>query len=345
MRRYQKRFGLLSILIALALTAGACSSKDVREYSTNDSDAGNVSYQSKSDVEYNFAEEGISEEEAEPQAADDGSGWSDTDTSGSNASEVQSQDKIIRTFHLEVETQEFDALIADINSDIDRLEGYVENSEISGKRYYQTEGARYGTVVVRIPSSKVDEFIHSVGNNANVINKQESTRNVSLEYIDTKSRIETLEIEQERLYAILDKELSLENIITLENRLSDIRYELQNYESKLRYYDNQVSYSTVRLNIQEVEKLTPVTEEKQTVGMRIKNGFSNTMYHITEGFKSLFVWFVVNLPYLFLWAAAISVMIRFIRKGYKKRVSGNADLPPVKNLDSRTQNIEDESRK
>ena len=249
----------------------------------------------------------------------DGTGLNFTTTSNTDTSTVQSQEKIIRTFYMDVETQKFDNLITQISSEINRLEGYVENSKISGKRYYNNDEARYGSIVARIPSDKVDEFVSTVGENANVVNKQESTDNVSLQYIDTESRIETLKIEQERLYAILDQEVSLDNIITLESRLSDIRYNLQNYESQLRLYDNKVSYSTVTLSIQEVDKLTTVTEVKQSVGTRIKNGFSDTMYKISEGFKDFLVWFAVNLPYLLIWGIIIAVILIITFRTMKKQ--------------------------
>ena len=120
----------------------------------------------------------------------------------------------------------------------------------------------------------------------------------------------------------------MDNIVTLESRLSDIRYELQNYESQLRTMDNQVEYSTVTLTIYEVERITPSSEEKKTVGKRIENGFSDTMYQISEGMKNFVVWFVVNLPYLIIWGGIITVVILIIRRHYRrKRLKTITDKP------------------
>ncbi|MBB2183788.1 DUF4349 domain-containing protein [Lachnospiraceae bacterium MD1] len=229
-------------------------------------------------------------------------------TAVNDTSEVQSNDKIIRRFYLDVETQEFDDFIRKLNSEISRLNGYVENSEISGKRYNFENDLRYGNLTIRIPRDRVDEFVNIVGENGNVISLQETSENVTLEYVDIESRKKTLEIEQERLFELLEKTDNLDSIIALESRLSDIRYELQNYGTKLRTMDNQVDYSTVTLNVREVERMTPTVQAKQTVGSRIKNGISNTLYNISEGFKNFFVWFVVNLPYMLLWAAIITVI-------------------------------------
>lgn len=316
----KRRYSYLVFVLILTILMTACSGSKKDSSST----AYDTSYSGESEAmnmtaEYDGADMDYNSSPEEKPTEDAGSGaLTSTSSAGTSSSNQVMQEKIIKTFYLDVETQEFDNLITKIGSEINRLEGYVESSEISGKRYYYSSEARYGSIIARIPADKVDQFVNTVNKSANVVNKDEKSRNVSLEYIEAESRVETLKIEQERLFAILEKELKLENIITLESRLSDIRYELQDYQSKLRYYDNQVEYSTVTLSIQEVEKLTPVVVKKQTVGERISNGFSDTMYNISEGFKNFFVWFVVNLPYLIIWGIIITIVVIIIRKALKK---------------------------
>ena len=79
-----------------------------------------------------------------------------------------------------------------------------------------------------------------------------------------------MEIEQERLFGLLEKTETLEDIVSLESRLSSIRHELQMLETELRTIDNKVDYSTVTIHISEVERLTPTTEEKETVFTNLK---------------------------------------------------------------------------
>lgn len=228
-----------------------------------------------------------------------------------------SMEKIITKVNLEVETQDFDNLIDTIKKDIAKLDGYEEKTEISGKRYYSSNTSRYGNIVARIPKERLNEFVEIVKENGNVINESSSSENVTLQYVDTESRKKSLEIEQERLFAILEKAESLEDIVTLESRLSSIRHDLQMYETELRTIDNQVEYSTVTISVYEVERMTPV-EDKETMLVRIKNGFNKTIYDISEGLKNFVVWFVVNLPYIIIWAAVISAGALIIKKICKK---------------------------
>jgi hypothetical protein len=321
----KRRIGLrlTGIVLIMALILSACAKKDFEKSTDDSSSSFTTSYDydmgaTTGDTSVKDKGESDTADTAAPAAAEGSNGIGNTSAINAGASSVVSQDKIIRKFYMDVETIEFDSLIDKIDAEIKRLGGYVETSQISGNSIYSSDQTRFGDIVVRIPSDRVDEFVNKVKDTANVTNRSETTQNVTLEYIDMESRKEALQIEQERLFAILEKEVSLDNIVSLESRLSDIRYEIQNYESQLRYYDNLVEYSTVTLKIQEVERITPVTEEKQTTGEKIKTGFGDSMYHVGKGLENIFVWFVVNLPYLLLFGGIVALVVFFIRRYMKK---------------------------
>ncbi|MHB8130569.1 MAG: DUF4349 domain-containing protein [Mobilitalea sp.] len=326
----RRLFSLVGLMLIMMLVVSACA-KSSKDGSKSDNSTGSDydmgAPAAEPELAYDSSTDSANEEDKAEANGDAKGGVSNTSVINTDETPAQALDKIIRRFMLEVETQEFDSLITKIDSEIGRLGGYVENSKISGKPIYYNNEARYGSIVVRIPRDKVDEFVSVVEEEANVVNNQESTENVTLQYTDMESRKKSLEIEQERLFVLLEKAVTLENVITLESRLSEIRYELQSYETQLRTYDNLVEYSTVTLSIQEVERMTPVIEEKQSVGDRIKNGFNDSIYDLSEGFKNFFVWFVVNIPYLLIWAVIIIVTVIVIRRYFKKKYRKSI-IPP-----------------
>ena len=57
----------------------------------------------------------------------------------------------------------------------------------------------------------------------------------------------------------------------------------------------------------------------QSVWQRIGAGWSNTMYRLKTGLVDFFVWFVVNLPYLLIWAAFAGVIVWISLRSAKKR--------------------------
>lgn len=114
----------------------------------------------------------------------------------------------------------------------------------------------------------------------------------------------------------------MEDVIAIEQRLSQVRYELESMESQLRTLDNQIDYSTVYLSIQEVKRLTP-TQEK-TVWDRMKSGFVKTIYRIGDGFEYGAIWFVINIPYFIIWIIVIVLAFLLLRAIFrrKKRKAG-----------------------
>ena len=223
--------------------------------------------------------------------------------------------KLIRKVYLDVETKEFERFITTITSKINLLGGYIESSSTDGDSINNTKISRYSSIIARIPSQQLNQFIGIVEKDGTVTSKEETTKNVTLEYVDIESHKKALMIEQDRLFEILKKADNLDDIIKLESRLSDIRYQLQEYESTLRYYDNLVDYSTVNLSIHEVEHITSVKGE--TDFERMKNGLGESISSLIESLKNLIISFVINLPYFILWGIIIVVILIIYKKTKK----------------------------
>lgn len=242
-------------------------------------------------------------EQGEVMAKD--KGGTETLVNADTATQPQVNRKLIRTVHMDIEAKDFDGLTSTVMQQIEALGGYTERSEVNGGGY-NTDNRHYASIVARIPSDKVDQFIGTVKEQGNVTSQQESVDDVTLQYVDVESHKKSLKIEQERLLALLEKANRLEDIIALEQRLSEVRYQLESYESQLRMLDNQVEYSTVNMNISEVERITPV--ENKTVWSRMSSGVQQSVYDIGKGLQNFSVWFVVKLPYFVLWALFAGVI-------------------------------------
>lgn len=251
-------------------------------------------------------------------AAEEGiAGGTVTSTTGVESVTSTSQ-KLIKTVGMSLETKEFDQLLENLKTQVEEMGGYIENSEISGNSYYSQNGNRYAWLTLRIPADRLDGFVTIVEELGNVTSKRESVEDITLQYVDVASHKEALQIEQERLMELLERAESMEDIITIESRLSEVRYELQSYESTLRTYDNKVNYSTVSMDIFEVERETKVAEERnffEEIQYRLEDNF----YDIGQGLRNFAIWFISSLPYLAIWAVVIFVAIRIILKIFWKK--------------------------
>ena len=249
-------------------------------------------------------------------------------TSSSGLSTIDDPNsKLIRTVIMEAQTKQYEQVVTALDAHILALGGYIENREAYNGSEYNNYRNRHCNMVIRIPAGKLNEFVAHVNDNFNVTNTNESVENITLQYADTASRVEALEVEQDRLLELLEKADSLADILKIEDRLSEVRYQLTSYASRLRVMDNQVTYATVHLSIREVEELTPT--EEPTVWERISRGFTSSLEDVTEGAVNLFVWFVSESPVLVVWAVVITVATVIIRKANKKRIENRDRFKPA----------------
>ncbi len=251
-----------------------------------------------------------------------------TSLSGSAAGGTQpaaTNQKLIRKVYLEAETEDLDALLDAVMKKISQLGGYVEQQEV----YYGSPSAqrryRRGTLTLRIPAEKLDDFVAKVTESSNIVSSNETTENVTLTYVATQSRIKALETEQTRLLELLAKAETTKDLLEIESRLTEVRTELEKVTSQLRALDNQVDYGTVNLTISEVKEYT-VVEEPESIWQRIGTGFMDSLKNLGNFFTELFVFVVVAFPYLLLIggiAVAVILIIRFRRKRSKKASNQN----------------------
>lgn len=150
--------------------------------------------------------------------------------------QVENGRKLIRTVSLSLQTKEFDSVLNSLKTKTTELGGYVENSSISGNSYSYTT-TRYASYTIRIPADKLTEFVDIVGELGNVTQENESVEDVTLQYVDVESHKKALETEQARLMELLSTAENMEDLLAIESKLSDIRYEIESYESQLRLLD------------------------------------------------------------------------------------------------------------
>lgn len=320
------------------LTETAAASYDVAANSGFSGGAGMPAAFSKSEAaSFRSNDAGDSVEEA---AVDAGAYVADSDTfsNGSESTELPqnaaaAQDpterKLIRNVNLDLETREFDTLLQSVSDAVASFGGYIEQSDVSGNSltWSGNQSRRSSNMTIRIPADQLDAFLSEVSTQGNITYKNENVQDVTLQYTDITSRKKTLQVEQDRLWALLEKADSVDAVIALESRLSEVRYQLESLESQLRTLDNQVVYSTVYLSIQEVQVLTAT--DPDTIPVRIQKGFAHSLNQLQTASVDLLVWFVSNLPILIVLAALILVILWILRKIWRKRKLRKNTLNPT----------------
>lgn len=251
----------------------------------------------------------------------------------STATEQLTDQKLIKTVEIRAETEDMDALLSQLAEQIRSLGGYTEYQNIynGGYNYYRSRSAE---LTIRIPAEKLDSFLNHVADCSNVISKTESVDDITLQYVDTTSRMEALQAEHDRLVELMAKAENLADLLTIEERLTEVRYQLERITSSLRVMDNQVAYATIELHIEEVEVYTEV--EDPSVWQRVATGFTDNLKDLGDALVDLFVWVVTYSPQLLIFAGVIVLIVWLCKRALGRRKPPKSPYAPPQPPEEKT---------
>ena len=237
----------------------------------------------------------------------------------------QNTRKIIYSSWYNISTEEYDKSIAALDALCEKYGAYYENAETYGDKSEYSN--RHASFTIRIPAQNYKQFISLTGTLGTVTGSGQNNQDVTERYFDTEARLESALLREERILEILKNASSLDDVLLLERELSDVRYEIENYQGTLKKYDSLISYSTATVRIDEVKKILPPDSQKQTLSQRmtasVNRGFDNFRSDLDDCLVSLsynlpviiFVW----LPFILI---AIVVVVIAKAKIRKKREAG-----------------------
>ena len=315
---------MLSIALIFSILVSACGSS----YSASKENRSDQKAAEYAEEEYEGAaypesyEEPAEAPEAEPVGGDGNSAYTAEQDSG--AAEISS-DKLVYTCNLEIETTEYEETLKAIRNKIREYGAIIEyESESDSDRqwYYSGHTKSSGTMrlsmTVRVPTAKYDAFVTDAGTFGKLTSKSQNVENISRQYRSTEARIEALTKEEERLKEMLDKAETIEEMIMVEDRLTDVEAELNSYRTQLASMDIDVAYSTVNINVREVLVYTPEEVPTITFGQRIARAVKESWSGFRDFLEGLLIVIIHLFPFLLL-GLVIALLVIFLNKAADKR--------------------------
>ena len=249
---------------------------------------------------------------------------SDSKENIAQAPSVLSDEKLVYTCDMTVETTEYANTAAALKAKVKEFGGIVESeSETDNDNsWYYSDHRRYASMKmylkVRIPSERYSEFIDSAGSLGKVRQKTQNVQNISRRYSDTEARIKALETEEERLLDMLKKAASVEEMLSVEQRLTEVEYELSSQRSALSGMDVDVAYSTINITLTEVLEYSEPEKPAITFVERIKDAFSGMWEGLGDFGEGLVIVLIYLIPLMVI-AGIVLLIIFLVRKARDKK--------------------------
>lgn len=313
-----KRFFAFLIALAMAFCLFTACGTQKESYSSNTYDW-----------------QGVVAEEVEPSA--DNGGNVSGQVNHILVSGVDTDRKLIYQVNLGIRTEQYNEDYAWIMQKLTECGGYIYSEYTYGTQPETSkDSGRSTSMTLKVPIEKLEQFLNSVEEKSNVISKQMDVEDTTDYYYDTETRIELLETRYAKLEEYLRSASSMEDIITLESEMSNILYQLDELKGTKRGLDNQIAYSTVNIDLEEIVKASSVSYESDGLGERMKNGIVATFRGVVSFLENLLVFLVAALPvFALLGVLALIVLLivkACIRAGKNRRQKRNASQDPAQPL-------------
>lgn len=210
--------------------------------------------------------------------------------------------KLIKNGNISFETEDLQTTKTAIINLIKKYNGYISSDN------QENYGNRKSIILrVRIPAKHFDTLISGISEKVNKFDsKNINISDVTTEFLDVESRLKNKKELEKKYLEILKKANSVKDILEVEKELGKLREDIESTEGRLKYLQNQVSFSTLNINFYKIEQ-----NESSSFGKKIKDGFANGF----ENLKGFFIGLINVWPFIIL---AI-ILVFLIRKRIKRK--------------------------
>lgn len=339
MKKMKKSLALLCAL-ALVLSLCACGASSKGAASSAPQVSYNESYDTAAEAPAGAPEEPMPDAAWEAEMGYDGglaaAGNAAASAPAGNTADVN-PDKIIYSADVTLETTAFDDTVSAIAKLIEDYGGWIESSSVNDANYYSRArgyaSSRSASYTLRVPSESFQKLMTGLSGLGNVPYTHTYTENVTAQYYDTQARLTAYRTQETRLLEMMEMAETVEDIIAIEEKLTELRYEIESLQSTLNNYDRRVNYSSVYLSVEEVQEYTPETVTELTYGQELARAFSRGFRNAGNFFKDLLVGLAGSVPtLLFLGALAVAAVV-LVKKGRARRKAKKAGASPAEKKD------------
>jgi hypothetical protein len=163
-------------------------------------------------------------------------------------------------------------------------DGYVQTSA--------TQGDRFGSLVIRVPADRFETAVRELKElGTRVESESVSGDDVTAEYVDLRARLHIAKARRTVLERLMNKAVSIEQTIRVQNALDDVQLRIEEYQGSLNVLEDKVSEATIRVQIRE-PGAQPLEEDARNPSL--PGAFDRAI----AGFFSVIAGTIVGLGYL-----------------------------------------------
>jgi len=229
---------------------------------------------------------------------------------------------IIYTGLIRLVVEDTEQMVETITTLVESKGGYVSASYM-----FLLADTYQGRITIRVPSTEYQTTLSELRALAVRVEHEESeSEDVSEEFVDLEARRANLEAGEAALLALMNKRLAdgeVKEIVDVQSELTEIRGDIEKTAGRLRYLTNQITFSTIMIeldpDIPPTPTLTPTATPVPTPIPRwqpqgtAKEATQSLLFSLQQT-VDLMIWMVIYwLPLSLLWLIPLLVVLWGIR--------------------------------
>ncbi|MDB5053618.1 MAG: hypothetical protein JWM44_1668 [Bacilli bacterium] len=154
--------------------------------------------------------------------------------------------KVIYKGNLTMAVADYTAAQTEIDNLVVLSRGYVLQFSEN-----QSTTEQSGNFVIKVPANGFSSFIRDLEKIKTVtpIRHNIQGQDVSEEYVDLSSRLKAKQVVEARLIAFMDKSTKTDELLAFSKELATVQEAIEQIKGRMRYLDQNVSYSTVEIKL------------------------------------------------------------------------------------------------
>jgi hypothetical protein len=222
---------------------------------------------------------------------------------------------IIRSVKWALASTSFDHDLKVIRDNVAEYGAHFDLQEIAGTPLNPNdlESGRTAALVARVPGERLDDFLLALEAVGDTILRTEISEDATLNYTDAQAKSDSLEAQRDALYEMFAGAETVNDMILIDARLSEVLLEIDQLERSLRIWDSLSDYSEVKISMTETSAAVSEAVEETPLIERMSKSFWNSMEWMKVFLKDAAVVLAMAAPQLIIWIPALILFIIIIR--------------------------------
>lgn len=217
--------------------------------------------------------------------------------------------KLIKKGSLTVSSTSIESTKSLIYEFVKKCKGHVVNESFVANDPYS-----YYQLSLNVQADLFNRFFELIDSaKLVVIAKSFSAEDVTMQYIDNTTRLENKKKLEKRYLELLSKTKDIKDMLDIEEKLENIRSDIESRESQMKVMEKQIAYSKINLKI-EKRYINLTYEEKNKYSYKLFLGLEKGW----QGIKAAVI-FLMSIWPLYIITLGVVYLVKFFRKKRKNQ--------------------------